>query len=239
MNITSGFVSGVFVALNVAVVACAGTSREDGVVAIANGREIVHRQIDCKSSFIEEVSECQKHEQGMLRIIMHERAIDAGARLFGITLNEAERSQIESLVAAQRVDTRRFADAAEALDMAVLRLLKGEDREKVELDLDRAGVDRRSLDPAMRRVKTIAEAEASVRTDRLQQAEEAHREFMHRHMLKKNLQHIVQKRAETSGRSFRMEEETLWREVLAQSDFRVIDNRYHMPEFGGILSEID
>lgn len=217
-------------------VARASQPSDDAVVAITDrSGPITYRKVRCPANFRAEPEKCLKVEQERLRVRLSELIIEAAAATHNLELTEEERADVEAHVTAEK---QANADAARIFSGAfsgAARVHAGESLDKVAADVAKDGVSIEMLQGAMNEYPTEVEANRASARDFIADGDTAVRTYFTREKLWPKLRNVVYQRAVAAGITDEAAVEGFWKDIAARHHFRVVDPRYHLPDFKGVL----
>jgi hypothetical protein len=208
----------------------------DAVVAITDpGGPITYRKVRCPANLRTEPEQCLKVEQERLRVRLVQLIIDAAAATHNLELTEEERAEVEKHVVAEK---QANADAARVFRGAIsgaARVHAGESLDKVAADVAEDGVSIEMLKGAMNEYPTEADARRASARDFIADGDAAVRTYFTRQASLAKLRDLVHQRALAAGITDEAAAEAFWKDIGARHHFRVVDPRYQLPDFKGVL----
>jgi hypothetical protein len=115
------------------------------------------------------------------------------------------------------------------------RVHAGESLEKVAAEVAKDGIPVGMLKGAMNEYPTEADARRALARDFIADGDVAVRTHYTRQALIAKLQDLVHQRAIASGVSEDAAAEAFWKDMVAKHHFRIVDPRYQLPDFKGVL----
>jgi hypothetical protein len=209
-------------------------SDRDRVIAESDGGKLLYRMIACEPR-ASTAGDRHASEQKRLARSFHEEWINAAAKMYGVALTPEE----EAVVARQTTSEEPHIEAAavhfHAVDVAALRIRRGDDRARVLTELSKEGVTAQELDWEFEQVPTIAGAERLAARDCVAELRQAARDNHSLPYILEHLREIVRKRAAAEHVSFDAVEEQFWSEVARATHTRIVDPAFSLPDRKGIL----
>jgi hypothetical protein len=228
----------------------------DRVLARVGPHVIYYRDVACDPATISDaeasqrsktVAEiCSENEKGRFHGLMRHQLLAAAASKHHIEVTESERLQS---VPAKFRDSRMVSSMTESdrlLARAALRVLHGEDRQKVFQDelsdaaLARKGISGvhfqpRALDDAM--LVFHDEGDVQGYLDRLSDERTLRGlvDYFGGNALAERVRKLITERAATSNLSQGTAEEEFWTEILTDLPVEIIDPTYTMPSLRGLV----
>lgn len=213
-----------------ATTAPADVSRDGAIVAMSDLGAITYRKIRCGSRV--PADQCRAIEQENLRVRLSQMIIDAAAATHGVEISEEEQREVDRQVAADHAGTVDAARMFRAAIAGAARVHAGEPIEHVAAAL---GTSVQMIEQAMNEYPTAAEANNTLKRDFIEEIEAAVRKTYTREKLQARLRALVHERAAARGITDDEEAAAFWKDVAAQHHFRVVDSRYQLPDFTGVL----
>jgi hypothetical protein len=199
----------------------------DAVVAITDpGGPIPYRKVRCPANLRASPEQCLKAEQERLRVRLTQ---------LNLELTEDERADVEKHVVAEK---QANADAARVFKGAIsgaARVHAGEPLDEVAADVAKDGVSIDMLKGAMNEYPTEADARRASARDFIADGDTAVRTYFTRQASLAKLRDLIHQRAAAAGTTDEAAAEAFWKEIATRHHFRVVDPRYQLPDFRGIL----
>jgi hypothetical protein len=206
-------------------------SADATIVAESDLGQITYRKIRCGPRA--PVEKCRDIEQENLRVRLSQLIIFAAAGTYGVELSDAERREVDGLVAAQRENIANAARVFRAAIAGAARVHAGEPLDHVAAT---QGVSVEMIEQAMNEYPTESEARTTLTRDFVNEIEAAGRKTYTRERLAAKLRTLIHERATQRHVTDEEESKTFWNGVAVQRHFRVLDSRYKLPDFKGVLN---
>ncbi len=210
------------------------SSDRDRVIAESDSGKMLYRMIACEPR-ASTADDCHAREQQRLVRLYHRHWIKAAVKMYGVALTPEEEGVVARQTAVEEPHIEAAAARFHAIDLAALRIRRGEDRARVQSELSKEGITARDLDWEFEHVPTLADAERVAARDLVAEGRQASRDNHSLPYILEHLREMVSKRAAAEHISFDAAEEQMWSEVARATHTRIVDPAFSLPDRKGIL----